>query len=218
MTPTATALDTKQHYLKLFEFLKDKTEFLVRLSEHAKDPEYKVYRRQNYEERDREKEKEKEKKEIILKNNKSLKFINQVPHLFIHLMAYVDTSNRNQEDDNKIKELLRRSIDNIIQSLRKTPYEEFYNEFNFDFNNELFAVMTKLLQFLFINLRSEKDQSANNNKNNINLKKHIADQIEHIKVNEVIKNFIYLLKNCSEDFQLNRYEIVNRLKLLLNNL
>ena len=123
VTPTATALDTKQHYLKLFEFLKDKTEFLVRLSEHSKDPEYKVYRRQNYEERDREKEKEKEKKEIILKNNKSLKFINQVPHLFIHLMAYVDTSNRNQEDDNRIKELLRRSIDNIIQSLRKTPYE-----------------------------------------------------------------------------------------------
>jgi hypothetical protein len=37
-------------------------------------------------------------------------------------------------------------------------------------------------------------------------------------VAEVIKNFIYLLKNCSEDFQLNRYEIVNRLKLLLNNL
>ena len=50
------------------------------------------------------------------------------------------------------------------------------------------------------------------------MKKHIADQIEHIKVPEVIKNFIYLLKNCSEDFQLNRYEIVNRLKLLLNNL
>ena len=35
---------------------------------------------------------------------------------------------------------------------------------------------------------------------------------------EVIKNFIYLLKNCSEDFQLNRYEIVNRLKLLLCSL
>lgn len=78
--------------------------------------------------------------------------------------------------------------------------------------------MTKLLQFLFINLRSDKDQNANANKSNINLKKHIADQIEHIKVAEVIKNFIYLLKNCSEDFQLNRYEIVNRLKLLLNNL
>lgn len=31
-TPTAVALDTKQHYLKLFEFLKDKTEFLIRLS------------------------------------------------------------------------------------------------------------------------------------------------------------------------------------------
>jgi hypothetical protein len=78
--------------------------------------------------------------------------------------------------------------------------------------------MTKLLQFLFINLRSDKDQSGSANKSNINLKKHIADQIEFIKVPEVIKNFIYLLKNCSEDFQLNRYEIVNRLKLLLNNL
>jgi hypothetical protein len=121
-TPTAVTLDTKQHYLRLFEFLKDKTEFLVKLSEHSKDPEYKVYRRQNYEERDRDKKEEKDKKEIILKNSKSLKFINQVPHLFIHLMAYVDTSNRNQEDDNKIKDLIRKSIDNIIQSLRKTPY------------------------------------------------------------------------------------------------
>jgi hypothetical protein len=37
-------------------------------------------------------------------------------------------------------------------------------------------------------------------------------------VPEVIKNFIYLLKNCSEDFHLNRYEILNRFKLLLNNL
>ena len=55
--------------------------------------------------------------------------------------------------------------------------------------------MTKLLQFLFINLRSDKDQSGN--KNTTNLKKHIADQIEYIKVPEVIKNFIYLLKNCS---------------------
>lgn len=78
--------------------------------------------------------------------------------------------------------------------------------------------MTKLLQFLFINLRSDKEQSGNTTKSNANLKKHIADQIEFIKVNEVIKNFIHLLKNCSEDFQLNRYEIVNRLKLLLNNL
>ena len=147
-----------------------------------------------------------------------MKFINQVPHLFIHLMAYVDIANRPQEDDNKIKELIRKSIDNIIQALRKTPYEEFYNEFNYDFNNELFGVMTKLLQFLFINLRSDKEQSGSASKSNINLKKHIAEQIEYIKVPEVIKNFIYLLKNCSEDFQLNRYEIVNRLKLLLNNL
>ena len=27
--------------------------------------------------------------------------------------------------------LIRKSIDNIIQSLRKTPYEDFYNEFNY---------------------------------------------------------------------------------------
>ncbi len=79
--------------------------------------------------------------------------------------------------------------------------------------------MTKLLQFLFINLRTDKQASSSNNtKSNQNLKKNIADQAENIKVPEVIKNFIYLLKNCSEDFQLNRYEIVNRLKLLLTNL
>jgi hypothetical protein len=38
-------------------------------------------------------------------------------------MAYVDTTNRPPEDDGKIKELIRKSIDNIIQSLRKTPYD-----------------------------------------------------------------------------------------------
>ena len=148
----------------------------------------------------------------------SLKFINQVPHLFIHLMAYVDTTNRGSEEDSKIKELIRKSIENIVAALRKTPYEEFYQEFNYEFNNELFAVMTKLLQFLFINLRTDKDSGGADKKSNLNLKKNIADQAEHIKVPEVIKNFIYLLKNCSQDFQLNRYEIVNRLRLLLTNL
>lgn len=97
-----------------------------------KDPEFKVYRRQPYEERsdkdrdkekEKEKEREKDKREIVFKNSKSLKFVNQVPHLFIHLMAYVDISSRSAEDDSKIKELIRKSIDNIIQALRKTPYE-----------------------------------------------------------------------------------------------
>ena len=63
----------------------------------------------------------------MFKNSKSLKFINQVPHLFIHLMAYVDTNNRGSEDDTKIRDLIRKSIENIIQALRRTPYEEFYN-------------------------------------------------------------------------------------------
>jgi hypothetical protein len=41
--------------------------------------------------------------------------------------------------------------------------------------------MTKLLQFLFINLRTDKDTS-NNTRSNQNLKKNIADQVEFIKV------------------------------------
>lgn len=91
-------------------------------------------------------------------------------------MAYVDTTNRGSEEDAKIKELIRKSIENIIAALRKTPYEEFYQEFNYDFNNELFAVMTKLLQFLFINLRTDKDSGSADKKSNQNLKKNIADQ------------------------------------------
>jgi len=42
-------------------------------------------------------------------------------------MAYVDTTNRPQEDDQKISGLIRKSIENIVQALRKTPYEKFYN-------------------------------------------------------------------------------------------
>ncbi len=67
----------------------------------------------------------------MFKNTKSLKFINQVPHLFIHLMAYAELDTKVNEEDKKIKDLIKESIDNIIQSLRKTPYLEFYNEFNF---------------------------------------------------------------------------------------
>lgn len=48
--------------------------------------------------------------------------------------------------------------------------------------------MTKLLQFLFINLRTDKDSGSADKKSNQNLKKNIADQAEHIKVPEVIKN------------------------------
>lgn len=69
-------------------------------------------------------------------------------------MAYAELDTKVNEEDKRIKDLIKESIDNIIQSLRKTPYLEFYNEFNFEFNNELFAVMTKLLQFLFITLRN----------------------------------------------------------------
>lgn len=47
--PGAPQLDIKNHYIKLFEFLKEKTEFLLKLSEHAKKEEFKVYRRQSYE-------------------------------------------------------------------------------------------------------------------------------------------------------------------------
>ena len=42
--------------------------------------------------------------------------------------------------------------------------------------------MTKLLQFLFINLRTDKDSGNAANKSNQNLKKNIADQAENIKV------------------------------------
>jgi len=49
--PGAPQLDIRNHYIKLFEFLKEKTEFLLKLSEHAKKEEFKIYRRQSYEER-----------------------------------------------------------------------------------------------------------------------------------------------------------------------
>jgi len=46
----------------------------------------------------------------------------------------------------------------------------------------------------------------------------MQEQVEYIKMHEVLMNYIHLLKNCPDDFQISRYEIVNRLKLLMNNL
>lgn len=44
----AVPLDPKQNYIKLFEFLKKRTEFLLKLEEHVKDDDFKVFRRQPY--------------------------------------------------------------------------------------------------------------------------------------------------------------------------
>lgn len=102
-------------YLKIFELLKQKTEFLLKLSEHVKDVDYARYRRGPDERTDRQ-------TQPPLPNYKSLKFLNQLPNLFVHLMAYVDVW-RDGGDETRVKELLRESISNIIQALRRTPYQ-----------------------------------------------------------------------------------------------
>jgi hypothetical protein len=86
-------------------------------------------------------------------------------------MAYVDVW-RDGNDESKIKELLRESISNIIQALRRTPYQEFYENMTHDFNSELFGVMTKLLQFLFILLKNDKESDRKENPNKY-LKHHM---------------------------------------------
>jgi len=105
----------RNYYLKIFELLKQKTEFLLKLSDHVKDVDYARYRRVPDERTDRP-------AQPPLPNYKSLKFLNQLPNLFVHLMAYVDVW-RDGNDESKVKELLRESISNIIQALRRTPYQ-----------------------------------------------------------------------------------------------
>ena len=71
--------------------------------------------------------------------------------------------------------------------------------------------MIKMTQFLYIILRKDKDLE-----NNQNLLQHAKEQVEHIKFDEIIKATLNLLKNCPDDFQNLRVEIVNRLKFLVN--
>ena len=61
---------------------------LLKLREHVKDPDFRTFKRQPFDES--KENREREKKDVVFKNVKSLKFINQVPHLFIHLMAYAE--------------------------------------------------------------------------------------------------------------------------------
>jgi hypothetical protein len=137
---------------------------LLRLNEHVRDVDYSRYRRGPDEKAERP-------TQPPLPNYKSLKFLNQLPNLFVHLMAYVDVW-RDGNDESKIKELLRESISNIIQALRRTPYQEFYENMTHDFNSELFGVMTKLLQFLFILLKNDKESDRKENPNKY-LKHHM---------------------------------------------
>lgn len=42
-------------------------------------------------------------------------------------MAYAELDTKVSDEDKKIKDLIKESIENIIQSLKKTPYLDFYN-------------------------------------------------------------------------------------------
>jgi hypothetical protein len=48
VTTGAVPLDLKQHYIKLFEFLKDRTDFLLKLKDHVKDPDFRTFKRQPF--------------------------------------------------------------------------------------------------------------------------------------------------------------------------
>ena len=94
------------------------------------------------------------------------------------------------------------------------PYQELLSTMNQEFNSEIFAVMIKFLQFMFILFKAEKDEKKESN--NKNLKRHFKDQADHIKIHEVLMNFLHLVKNCPEDFPTSRSEVTNRLKLFIN--
>jgi len=76
-------------------------------------------------------------------------------------MAYIEISNR--EMHNKIRDSIKHSITNIVKALNDTPYLEIYKKMNKTFNVELFNVMIKMTQFLYILMRKDKDLEHNQN-------------------------------------------------------
>ena len=141
----------------------------------------------------------------LITNADSINFLIQIPHIYVYIMAWIETST-NKENHNKIRESIKHSINNIVKGLNDTPYEMIYKKMNKNFNVELFNVMIKMTQFLYILMRKDKDLE-----NNQNLLKHAREQIDNIKFDEIIKSTLNLLKNCPDDF-----EIMNRLKYLIN--
>lgn len=79
----------------------------------------------------------------------------QIPHIYVYTMAYIET--QNQEVHFQIKESIKNSIENIVQALSKTPFEEIYTKLTRQFNMDLFSVMHKMTQFLYILMRKDKD-------------------------------------------------------------
>lgn len=190
------------------EFLKERSEFLLKLNKHLDEPEFARYKKpqgsagSNEERADR----------AIIPNSKSIEFFTLLPNLLIHFMAYVDIW-KGDSDENRIKEILKQCIHNIIQAPKRIPYQELLSTMNQEFNSKIFAVMIKFLQYMYILFKTEKeDRRENNNKN---LKRHFKDQIEYIKIHEVLMNFLHLVKNCPEDFPTSRTEVINRLKLFI---
>ena len=78
------------------------------------------------------------------------------------------------------------------------------------FSYDLFSAFYKLVSFLYILLKKDKDTEQN-----ANLAKHIKEQMEFIKFDEIICSTIKLIKNCPDDFINLKYDIMTRLRTLI---
>jgi hypothetical protein len=203
--------------VELYKFLERRTAFLVGLEKFLDENQTKIrnYFKQ-YEKQNQDRTRggnnagptpQSQNQLPILPNNESITFLIQLPHMFVYTMAYHESQQHREE----IRSSIKNSIFNIIRALNHTPYDLIWRNFSKSFNLELYIVMTKLLQFLYI--LQKKTQESEQNQQNLMFARQ---QIESKQQEEIIKGTLKLLKMCPEDFQSQRVEIMSRLKYLIN--
>ena len=79
-----------------------------------------------------------------------------------------------------------------------------------NFSFDLFNAYWKLVQFLYIILKKDKDLEQSQN-----LMRHVKEQVEHLKLDEVISIIIKFLKNCPDELITMRSDLVYRMKTFL---
>ncbi len=195
-------LDIKAHYDPFIEYMKQQFELFCQLPGRIRNGEYSSYRREGAGPRTQE---------------RSLKFLTTMPNLLLHIMAYVNLNRNDKDSADHMKDKLSKVITCMIRSLVETRVLEVYESMNSEFTQDLLTILNKIMQFLFIALRNEKETDRGST-NMFILRQNASELMKNIQIKELLTNCIHLQRDCPLEFNSSRYEIAIRIKSLIGSL
>lgn len=194
-------LDIRQHYLPFIVFMKMQFIELCRLPQRIEEGHYSKFRKAASHPAAQE---------------RSLKFLALMPNLLLHIMAY---ANLNRGEDSELNSSMKKELTEVIQimiqSLADTRVPVIYELMKSEFTLDLLTVLNKILQFLYIALRNEKENERSSANVQI-LRQNVSELMRAMPIKNMLVYCINLQRDCPMELNSTRYEIAIRIKSLIS--